>query len=167
MKHTPDGPWYYEQIALSTNYRITDMQAALIESQLKKLPQFAARRDGIRRRYDEAFRKLPQLFVQEETEGAETVRHLYILRIVPDRLTIDRRRFYEALAAENIIPNVHYVPVYRFPYYEALGYAKGLCPEAEKLYDEMLTIPLSAGMTDQDVDDVIFAVTRIAEYYGR
>ena len=167
MRHEPDGPWYYEQLALSTNYRITDMQAALIESQLKKLSQFAARRDEIRRRYDEAFGRLPQLFIQQETPGAETVRHLYILRIVPEKLTIDRRGFYDALMAENIVPNVHYVPVYYFPYYESLGYERGLCPEAERLYDEMLTIPLYAGMTDDDVESVIEGVTRIANYYSR
>ena len=167
MAHPSDGPWYYEQIALSTNYRITDMQAALIGSQLKKLPAFSERRKQIVRQYDEAFRKIPNLFVQEETEGSDTVRHLYILRMIPDGWKISRAELYQALSAENIIPNVHYIPVYRFPYYEALGYRKGLCPKAEELYEQILTLPLSNGMTDKDVQDVIFAVSRLAAYYRK
>ncbi|MDO4285027.1 MAG: UDP-4-amino-4,6-dideoxy-N-acetyl-beta-L-altrosamine transaminase [Eubacteriales bacterium] len=167
MEHTPDGPWYYEQIALAPNYRITDMQAALIESQLNRLDLFAARRKEIKRRYDEAFSRLPQLFVQEEIPESDTVRHLYVLRLVPERISIDRAQFFAALAAENIVCNVHYIPVYYFPYYQKHGYKKGLCPKAEKLYDEMLTIPFYYAMTDQDVDDVIRAVTRIAEYYAK
>ena len=167
MQHVPDGPWYYEQIALSTNYRITEMQAALIESQLNKLQIFAERKKEIVRRYDEAFSKIPGLYVQKETEGSDTVRHLYILRIVPEHLSIDRKQFFEAMGAENIICNVHYIPIYYFPYYEKLGYPKGLCPKAEKLYEEMFTIPLYYAMTDQDVEDVIRAVTRIAAYYEK
>ena len=166
MVHEPDGPWYYEMLALAPNYRITDMQAALIESQLRKLPVFAARKKAIVRKYDEAFAKLPGLVLQQETEGSDTVRHLYILRLNKDHIRIDRRRFFEALAAENVFCNVHYIPVYYFPYYEKLGYKKGLCPNAEKLYDEMLTIPLYYAMSDQDVDDVIAAVTKIAQYYA-
>ena len=166
MVHEPDGPWYYEMLALAPNYRITDMQAALIESQLRKLPVFAARKKAIVRKYDEAFAKLPGLVLQQETEGSDTVRHLYILRLNKDHIRIDRRRFFEALAAENVFCNVHYIPVYYFPYYEKLGYKKGLCPNAEKLYDEMLTIPLYYAMSDQDVDDVIAAVTKIARYYA-
>ena len=165
MEHTPDGPWYYEQIALAPNYRITDMQAAIISSQLDKLPEFAARKKEIVRRYDEAFAKLPGLILQKETEGSDTVRHLYLLQLNPEHISIDRRRFFDAMTAENIICNVHYIPVYTFPYYEKLGYPKGLCPKAELLYSRMLTIPLYYAMSDQDVEDVIAAVTRIAEYY--
>lgn len=167
MERTPDGPWYYEQIALAPNYRITDLQAAVISSQLDKLPQFAARKKEIVRRYDEAFSKLPGIIVQKETEGSDTVRHLYILQLNPEHISIDRRQFFDALGAENIICNVHYIPVYYFPYYEKLGYRKGLCPHAEELYSRMLTIPLYYAMSDQDVEDVICAVTRIAEYYAK
>ena len=94
-------------------------------------------------------------------------RHLYILRILPEKLTIDRKQFFDALAAENVCCNVHYIPTYYFPYYEKLGYGKGLCPEAEKLYNEMLTLPLYYGMTDKDVADVIEAVTKIATYFAK
>ena len=165
MEHEPDGPWYYEQITLGMNYRMTDMQAALIISQLNKLPRFMERRKAIVRAYNEAFSKLPQLFVQQEIPESDTTRHLYILRIRPEKLTIDRKQFFEALAAENICCNVHYIPTYYFPYYERLGYKRGLCPKAEKLYAEEISLPLYYAMTDQDVEDVIRAVTRIAEYF--
>ena len=141
MEHEPDGPWYYEQISLGYNYRITDMQAALIISQLDKLPMFSARRKEIVKRYDEAFRKMPELFVQREIPESDTTRHLYILRIVPEKLKINRRQFFDALAAENVHCNVHYIPTYYFPYYEKLGYRRGLCPHAEKLYEEILSLP--------------------------
>lgn len=163
MEHTSDGPWYYEQIALGMNYRMTDMQAALILSQLNKLPQFSKRRKEIVARYNEAFEALPEITVQREIPESDTTRHLYILRIRPELLTIDRAQFFATLGAENICCNVHYIPTYYFPYYEKLGYKKGLCPKAEKLYDEMITLPLYYAMSDQDVEDVIHAVTKIVE----
>ena len=166
MENEDDGPWYYEQIALGMNYRLTDMQAALLISQLNKLPAFSKRRKEIVKAYNEAFLKLPQIIVQKEIPESDTTRHLYILRLNRERLKIDRKQFFEALAAENICCNVHYIPTYYFPYYEKLGYKRGLCPKAEKLYEEIISLPLYYAMTDQDVQDVIGAVTKIAEYYG-
>ncbi len=165
MEHEPDGAWYYEQIALGYNYRITDMQAALIISQLDKLPMFSSRRKEIVKRYNEAFSEMPELFVQREIPESDTTRHLYILRLVPERLRIGRKRFFEALAAENVCCNVNYIPTYYFPYYEKLGYKRGLCPHAEKLYEEMISLPLYYAMTDEDVESVIRAVSRIVDFY--
>lgn len=167
MEQEPEGPWYYEQISLGYNYRMTDIQAALLISQLDKLPLFSARRKEIVARYDQAFSRLPQIVLQQEIPESDTTRHLYILRLVPERLTIDRGQFFEALEAENICCNVHYIPTYYFPYYKSLGYQRGICPKAEKLYEEMISLPLFYGMTDQDVEDVIEAVVKIAEYYAR
>ena len=167
MAHEPDGPWYYEQVDLGYNYRMTDIQAALIISQLDKLPMFSKRRKEIVERYNEAFAKLPSLFVQREIPESDTTRHLYILRIVPEKLRIDRRQFFDALAAENVCCNVHYIPTYYFPYYEKLGYRRGLCPNAEKLYEEIISLPLYYAMTDEDVESVIEAVTKIAVYYAK
>lgn len=160
-KHVSDGPWYHEQIDLGFNYRITDIQAALIISQLNKLELFSKRRKEIVDKYNAAFREIPELTVQEEIPESDTTRHLYILRIKPEMLTIDRKAFFEAMGAENICCNVHYIPVYRHPYYEEHGYEKGLCPKAEKLYDEMMTLPLYYAMSDADVEDVIAAVKKI------
>lgn len=165
MEHEPDGAWYYEQIALGYNYRITDMQAALIISQLDKLSMFSQRRKEIVKRYDEAFSEMPELFVQREIPESDTTRHLYILRIVPERLRIDRKQFFEALAAENVCCNVHYIPTYYFTYYEKLGYQRGLCPNAEKLYEEIISLPLYYAMSDGDVESVIEAVKKIVTFY--
>ena len=167
MEEEPHGGWYYEQVSLGYNYRMTDIQAGLLISQLDKLPMFAHRRKEIVTKYDEAFLQIPQIQVQEEIPESDTTRHLYILRIKPEMLTINRREFFDSLAAENIMCNVHYIPTYYFPHYQRLGYKKGLCPNAEKLYDEMMSLPLYYGMTDQDVEDVIAAVKKIVEYYKK
>ena len=85
--------------------------------------------------------------------------------IVPERLRIDRKQFFEALAAENVCCNVHYIPTYYFPYYEQLGYQRGLCPNAEKLYEEIISLPLYYAMSDGDVESVVEAVKKIATFY--
>lgn len=167
LEHPSDGGWYYEQIALGMNYRMTDMQAALLISQLDKLPLFSKRRKEIVEKYNEAFSALPQIVVQKEIPESDTTRHLYILRLVPEKLRIGRKEFFDALAAENICCNVHYIPTYYFPYYQKMGYRKGICPKAEKLYEEIISLPLYYAMTDRDVEDVIRAVRKIAGYYGR
>jgi UDP-4-amino-4,6-dideoxy-N-acetyl-beta-L-altrosamine transaminase len=167
MVHEPHGSWYYEQVDLGYNYRITDIQCALISSQLDKLDIFAARRSEIVARYNDAFSNMPELFVQQEIPESDTTRHLYILRIKPELLNIDRKGFFEAMAAENICCNVHYQPVYWLPYYENMGYKKGICPNAEKLYNEIMSLPLYYSLTDNDVDDVIMAVRKIVDYYRK
>ena len=167
LEKEPHGPWYYEQIELGFNYRLTDIQAALLISQLDKLEIFKTRRKEIVERYNTAFETLPEIVVQQEIPESDTTRHLYILRIRPDRLTINRKGFFEAMAAENIHCNVHYIPVYHHPYYEKLGYPKGICPKAEALYEEMMSLPLYYAMSDADVEDVIAAVKKITEYYRK
>lgn len=167
LEHASDGPWYYEQIDLGYNYRMTDMQAALIISQLDKLDMFSRRRKEIVARYNEAFSGLKGIAVQKEIPESDTTRHLYILRLDTEELVIDRKRFFEALAAENVCCNVHYIPTYFFPYYERLGYRRGICPNAEKLYQEIISLPLYFAMTDEDVESVIAAVVKIASYYAK
>lgn len=161
-----EGPWYYEQISLGYNYRMTDFQAALLSSQLKKLDQFKARRQEIVNRYNEVFADLPGISIQKEIKESDTCRHLYIIRLNLDKLTCTRRQFFDAMAAENVQCQIHYVPVYWFPYYQQLGYKKGLCPNAENIYNSIMSIPLYPKMSDQDVEDVIAAVKKIVNYYG-
>lgn len=167
LQNESDGPWYYEMVDIGYNYRMTDIQAGLIISQLDKLAMFKARRKEIVNKYNDAFSKFDSIIVQKEIPESDTARHLYILRIDEDKLTINRRQFFDALGAENVVCNVHYIPVYYFPQYEKMGYKKGLCPKAEALYDTMISIPLYYGMSDQDVSDVIEAVTKIATYYHK
>ncbi len=165
MVREPDGPWYYEQIGLGMNYRMTDMQAALLGSQLDKLEIFSKRRSQIVKIYDEAFSKVDGLIVQKEIAESDTTRHLYILRLDLNKLKCTRREFFDAMNAENICCNVHYIPVYRHPYYEQLGYNKGLCPVAEKIYEGIMSLPLYYSLTDEDVNDVIEAVKKLVDYY--
>ncbi len=164
---THEGPWYYEQISLGFNYRMTDFQASLLLSQMKKLDKFKLRRKEIVRKYDEAFSDLPGIILQKEIKESDTCRHLYIIRLDLECLSCTRREFFDALAAENIQPQIHYVPVYWFPYYKKLGYKKGLCPNAEEIYKGIISIPLYPRMTDKDVEDVINGVKKIIRTYGR
>ncbi len=158
-------PWYYEQIDLGYNYRLTDFQAALLSSQLKKLPSFIQRRKEIVERYNKEFSKIPEIKIQQEIEQADTCRHLYILNLNLEKLNCTRLEFFNSLSAENIQPQVHYIPVYYFPYYKKLGYQKGLCPNAEHFYERVMSLPLYPALTDNDVEDVIFAIKKLIEYY--
>lgn len=166
MSQNPfDG--YNEQIELGYNYRMTDLQAALGVSQLKKINAFVKRRNEIVNKYNEAFEAIPQIIIQKEISESKTARHLYIIRLKTDSLSVARDTIYKALLKENIGLQVHYIPVYYHPYYKSVGYKKGLCPIAERLYEEMITIPLYYSMTDEDVDSVIKAVTKVVSYYRK
>lgn len=160
-----EGIWYYEQISLGYNYRMTDFQAALLLNQLKKLEKFKHRRNEIVNRYNETFSDIPEIIIQKEIPESNTCRHLYIIRLNFERLTCTRQQFFDAMSAENVQCQVHYIPVYWFPYYQHLGYKKGLCPNAEEIYKSAISIPLYPRMTDRDVEDVIYAVTKVVENY--
>ena len=168
MEEAPhEGLWYYEEISLGYNYRMTDFQAALLLSQLKKLNMFAARRKKIVEKYNKAFRSLPELILQKEISESDTCRHLYIIRLNFEKLTCTRRQFFDAMIAENVQCQIHYVPVYWFPYYKHLGYKKGLCPNAEEIYKGIMSIPLYPKMTDSDIEDVILAVKKVIKNYRK
>lgn len=168
MEQAPhEGPWCYEQVCLGYNYRITDFQAALIVSQMNRLDAFVKRRKEIVAAYDHAFAEMPELILQKEIPESDTCRHLYIIRLALDKLNCTRREFFDAMSAENVQCQVHYVPVYWFPYYQHLGYHKGLCPNAEEIYSGIMSIPLYPKMTDQDVNDVIHAVKKVVANYRK
>lgn len=167
MVRESEGDWYQEQIMLGYNYRMTDFQAALLLSQLNKLKSFSDRRKEIRKAYDEAFEAMPELFLQKSIEESDTTQHLYIIRLNPENLSCTRREFFDALYAEGTCPQVHYIPVYRHPYYESIGYKKGLCPVAEATYSQIMSIPFYAAMTDEDVKDTIKAVKKVCDYYRK
>lgn len=162
-----EGPWYYEEITLGFNYRITDFQAALIISQMKKLDKFVTRRKEIVRKYNDIFKNIPEIITQKEIPGSDSCRHLYIIQLNFDRLSCSRKEFFDAMSAENVQCQIHYVPVYWFPFYQQLGYKKGLCPKAEATYERIMSIPLYPKMTDQDVEDVIHAVKKVVENYRK
>ena len=167
MVHPTDDPWYNEQVSLGYNYRLTDIQAALLISQLNKLDLFAKRRKEVVKMYDDALSSIPELQIQQEIPESDTTRHLYILRFREEMLTCNRREFFDALRAENVYSQVHYLPVYWHSYYEKLGYQKGICPNAEDYYREVMSLPLYYALTDENVAEVVKAVRKIVDYYKK
>lgn len=161
------GSWVYDMAVLGFNYRLTDLQAALGLSQLPKLDDWLARRRAIAARYTAAFATLEAVEPPTALPDRECAWHIYVIRLRADRLRADRARVFQALRAENIGVNVHYVPVPWHSYYAALGYRKGAWPIAEDAYERMITLPIFPGMTDADVADVIAAMTKVVEHYAR
>ena len=154
-----NGEWYYEMLDLGYNYRLSDIQCALGLSQLKKLARFSQRRREIVEQYNAAFKNLP-LDLQKTPEWSLPVRHLYTIRL-PDKSR--RRSVFDCLRQKNIGVNVHYIPVYLLPYYQKLGYTRGICPHAEDSYERLITLPLYPAMKDEQVEYVIRAVTEAIE----
>lgn len=162
-----EGPWYYEQIDLGYNYRITDIQCALGISQLNKLDKFIKRRKELVKMYNEELGKIDGIVLQKEEDFSDTVKHLYIIKLELEKFRVGRKEIFEALQAENIGVNVHYSPVYLQPYYKKLGYKEGLCPNAEDLYKRMITLPLHVNMSDNDLKDVVLAINKVLNYYRK
>ncbi|WP_434798642.1 UDP-4-amino-4,6-dideoxy-N-acetyl-beta-L-altrosamine transaminase [Terrisporobacter vanillatitrophus] len=162
-----EGPWYYEQIDLGYNYRITDIQCALGISQLNKLDKFIERRKELVKMYNEELSEIDGIIIQKEEDFSDTARHLYIIKIELEKFKVGRKEIFEALQGENIGVNVHYLPVYLQPYYKKLGYEEGLCPNAEDLYNKMITLPLHVNMSDKDLQDVVLAVNKVLNYYKK
>ncbi len=150
------GPWYYQQVELGFNYRMTDLQAALGESQLRRVEEFVERRRFLAERYDAAFRGLPVRLPWEHPDARSSF-HLYVLRLDTARIGKTRRKVFEELREAGIGVNVHYIPVHTQPYYRALGFREGDFPEAEKYYEGAITLPLYPGLSEGDQDTVIAA----------
>lgn len=155
------GPWYYEQLELGYNYRMTDIQAALGLSQLRKADKFLQRRREIACMYTEAFKEEANLIIPFEQVGCHSSWHLYIIRLNLEYLRCSRRDFVEYLQQEKIGVNIHYIPVYKHPYYQKNGYRDVLCPNSEQFYKTIVSLPIFPKMTNQDVQDVILSVKNI------
>lgn len=154
MTKETEGPWYYEQIELGFNYRMTDIQAALGLSQLARLDKFVERRNMLARRYDEGLRDLP-LILPWQYPDVYSAFHLYVVQLKPDEISKSRREVFEELRSAGINVNVHYIPVHTQPYYQRLGFRRGDFPEAEKYYAAALTLPLYYGLTEEDQDYIL------------
>jgi UDP-4-amino-4,6-dideoxy-N-acetyl-beta-L-altrosamine transaminase len=154
MTHAPDGPWYYQQIELGWNYRMTEMQAALGLSQMDPLDSFIVRRRALADAYDAVLAELP-LRIPGRQVGAHSSWHLYVIRL--DDAT-HHRSVFEALRAAGIGVNLHYIPVHLQPYYRGLGFAPGDFPGAEDYYSRAISIPLHAGLTDEEQMQVAAAI---------
>lgn len=162
MTHAPDGPWYYQQIALGYNYRMTDMQAALGLSQMLRLDEFVARRHAIARRYAEGLADLAATIPWQHADSYSGL-HLYVIRLKLAEISKTHRAVFDALRAAGISVNLHYMPVYRQPYYADLGFEAGYCPEAELYYAEAISLPMYPALTETQQDSVIEALRRAIE----
>lgn len=158
-----EGDWYYEQQELGYNYRMTDFQAALGISQLKKIDGFLIRRKEIVERYNKAFEKEKAITVPAQLEGTDSSWHLYVIKVVPSI----RKQVFDKLRENNIGVNVHYIPVYKHPYYQENGYVAVNCKESEVLYKSIISLPLYFNLSEEEQDYVINKTLEIIKTYSR
>jgi len=160
MTHEPDGPWYYQQIDLGFNYRLTDIQAALGISQLKRLNTFIEIRHKLRNRYDSLLANLP---VQTQFQPQETKSgmHLYVIRIQTDKISMTHQKVFTELRTAGVGVNLHYIPIHLQPYYQRFGFKKGDFPEAEKYYEQAITLPLYPDLNETQIEEIVKLLTRI------
>jgi UDP-4-amino-4,6-dideoxy-N-acetyl-beta-L-altrosamine transaminase len=151
------GPWYYEQIDLGFNYRMTDVQAALGLSQMQRLDEFVARRRVIARRYAELLTDLP-IDIPSHHPDCHSAQHLYVIRLRLSEIARSHRDVFERMRAAGIGVNLHYIPVYRQPYYQRFGFRAGHCREAERYYAEAMSLPMYPALTDAQQDSVVMAL---------
>jgi UDP-4-amino-4,6-dideoxy-N-acetyl-beta-L-altrosamine transaminase len=154
MTHAPDGPWYYQQLELGLNYRLTDIHAALGLSQMKRLGEFVATRNQIANRYTKMLANLP-VTVQLQPPDVYSAFHLYVIRLRLPKTKKTHREVFEALRAAGVGINLHYIPVYRQPYYARMGFNPSQFPEAERYYAEAISIPMYSGLTGENQNKII------------
>lgn len=154
MTKSMDGPWYYQQVALGYNYRMTDIQAALGISQMTRLDAYVARRHEIADRYANLLADLPVTLPWQHPDSYSAY-HLYVIRLQLNKLNTTHLQVFEQLRAKDILVNLHYIPVHRQPYYEAMGFKEGDYPEAERYYREAISIPMHPSLTDVEQDFVV------------
>jgi UDP-4-amino-4,6-dideoxy-N-acetyl-beta-L-altrosamine transaminase len=160
MEGASDGSWYYQQVELGLNYRITDIQAALGLSQLRRIDEFVARRNELAAIYDAALGGLPVEIPYRDPDNYSAF-HLYVIRLKLNRIGKSRREVFDELIRKNIGVNVHYIPVHTQPYYRKLGFAAGQFPESERYYREAITLPLYPALTREDQEQVIASLGQI------
>ncbi|MCY8235934.1 UDP-4-amino-4,6-dideoxy-N-acetyl-beta-L-altrosamine transaminase [Bacillus inaquosorum] len=160
------GSWYYEMHFLGFNYRMTDIQASLGISQLKKVDDFIETRNHLARIYNEKLKTISHIHLPSQDAASTSSWHLYIINLKLDQLKGNRDDIFNAMQQENIGVNVHYIPVYLHPYYQRLGYQAGLCPNAENFYKGIITLPLFQSMNEKDADDVIKALKKVVDFYS-
>lgn len=162
MKKSDPAPWYYEQLELGFNYRMTDIQAALGASQMTRLPEFVGRRRYLAARYSEMLGGLQlPLRLPEQDARAGSSWHLYVVRLRLDAMRATHREVFEGLRKAGIGVNLHYIPVHLQPYYRALGFQSGHCPEAECYAGEAISLPLFTGLAEADQDHIVATLRQL------
>jgi UDP-4-amino-4,6-dideoxy-N-acetyl-beta-L-altrosamine transaminase len=157
MTHAPDGPWYYQQIGLGFNYRMTELQAALGLSQMQRLDAYVARRHYLARRYDWLLADLPLITPWQHPDSYSGL-HLYVIRLQLDLISKTHRQVFEALRGQGIGVNLHYIPVHTQPHYQRMGFRVGDFVQAEKYYAEAISLPMFQTLTEAQQDKVLTAL---------
>ncbi|HGY9624958.1 UDP-4-amino-4,6-dideoxy-N-acetyl-beta-L-altrosamine transaminase [Pseudomonas putida] len=160
MTHQPDGPWYYQQISLGFNYRMTELQAALGISQMERLDEYVARRHQLAERYNDLLKLLPVVTPWQHPDSYSGL-HLYVIRLQLDKINKTHRQVFESLREQGIGVNLHYIPVHMQPYYATMGFGGDDFPLSEQYYREAISIPMFQTMTEEQQDKVVTAL-RIA-----
>ena len=158
MTHAPDGPWYYQQLELGFNYRMTDIEAALGLSQMKRLEQFVAQRHAIAARFDQLLKNVPVVTPWQHADSYSGF-HLYIVRLSVGTMNVSHREVFERLRVAGIGVNLHYIPVYRQPYYAHQGFSASDFPEAERYYAEAISLPMYPGLTEEQQQEIVLRMT--------
>ncbi|AEB57998.1 aminotransferase WbpE [Ectopseudomonas mendocina] len=162
MTQDSDGPWYYQQIGLGFNYRMTELQAALGISQMQRLDQYVARRHQLAARYDELLADLPLITPWQHPDSYSGL-HLYVIRLQLDKIGKSHRQVFELLREKGVGVNLHYIPVHTQPYYQAMGFKSGDFPEAERYYREAISLPMFQTLSDQDQDRVVAVLREVLQ----
>ncbi|MGE6195539.1 UDP-4-amino-4,6-dideoxy-N-acetyl-beta-L-altrosamine transaminase [Aeromonas media] len=157
MTQPMDGAWYYQQVTLGFNYRMTDLQAALGTSQMQLLEHYVARRHQLARRYDELLAELPLTLPWQHPDGYSGL-HLYVIRLQTDKVGRSHHEVFEYLRSKEIMVNLHYIPVHTQPYYQQMGFKAGDFPEAERYYAEAISIPMFPTLTEAQQNEVVAAL---------
>jgi dTDP-4-amino-4,6-dideoxygalactose transaminase len=160
MTHEPDGPWYYQQIDLGFNYRMTELQAALGISQMQRLDQFVARRHHLAQRYNDLLADLPLTLPWQHSDSYSGM-HLYVIRLQLDKISKSHKQVFTELREQGIGVNLHYIPVHTQPYYQQMGFKQGDYPKAEKYYTETISLPMFQNLTNEQQDQVVEALRKV------
>lgn len=157
MTHAADGPWYYQQVDLGFNYRMTELQAALGVTQMERLGQYVARRHELAKRYDDYLTDLPVVIPWQHTDSYSGL-HLYVIRLQLEKINKSHLEVFEGLRKLGIGVNLHYIPVHTQPYYKDMGFKTGDFPEAERYYAEAISLPMFQTMSEAQQDEVVQAL---------
>ena len=163
MTGTADGPWYYQQIDLGFNYRMTYMQAALGYSQMQKVNEFVSKRRYLAKRYNELLKNINGIQLPDQNEDTKSSWHLYVVRVDFSKISKTKNQIFAEMKEKGICLNLHYIPVHTQPYYENLGFKGGDFPNSEKYYEEAFTLPLYYSLTDEQQDHIVKSLVEVLQ----
>lgn len=160
MTHEPDGPWYYQQVGLGFNYRMTELQAALGISQMDRLDAYVSRRHELAKRYDQLLKDLPVTTPWQHPDSYSGL-HLYVIRLQLQKISKNHRQVFEALRDQEIGVNLHYIPVHTQPHYQQMGFKEGDFPQSERYYAEAISLPMYQTLSDSQQNEVAAVLHKV------